>query len=72
MFTTFPQPYESVWAGLFDQILGTALLLLGIFAIGDDQNQARSESVQAFCTALLVVAIGMSFGYVTAFIFRAP
>jgi MIP family channel proteins len=63
-FTTFPQPYESVTSGFFDQVLGTSLLLLGIFAVADDKNQKKAVMVKGFSIALLVVVIGMAFGYV--------
>jgi MIP family channel proteins len=66
-FTTFPQSYESVWAGFFDQVLGTAILMLGIFAIGDEKNQKRPDWVQGFSVALLVVVIGMCFGFNTGY-----
>ncbi len=61
IFTTFPAFPELLSAGLLDQIIGTALLLLLIFAITDERNQAPG-SLGPLLTGLVVVAIGMSFG----------
>jgi glycerol uptake facilitator-like aquaporin len=41
IFATFPQSYLSTAGGLIDQILGTALLLLAISAIGDKLEQPQ-------------------------------
>ena len=38
IFSTYPQPYLSLGGGFVDQVVGTALLLLGIFAISDRRN----------------------------------
>lgn len=62
VFTTFPAFANLPSAGLFDQILGTALLLLLIFAVTDRRNLAPSNSIAPLVIGLIVVAIGMSFG----------
>jgi glycerol uptake facilitator protein len=61
IFTTFPAFPDIPAAGLFDQILGTALLLLLISAITDERNQPPSFA-GPILIGLVVVAIGMSFG----------
>lgn len=61
VFTTFPAFPAQPSAGLFDQIVGTALLLLLIFAITDERNQPP-ENLVPLMVGLVVVAIGMSFG----------
>ncbi len=61
VFTTFPAFPNSPMTGLFDQVLGTALLLLLIFAIVDDRN-IPSTDLWPVIVGLVVVAIGMSFG----------
>src|SRR5262249_12333553 len=38
IFATYPQSYLSTMGGLIDQIVGTALLMLVISAIGDARN----------------------------------
>jgi len=63
LFPTFPKSYISVWTALFDQILGTAVLLLIIFAMNDHDRCAFPSGSQPFIIALTIVAIGMSLGF---------
>jgi len=64
IFATYPQPFLSnVPGGLVDQVVGTALLLLLIFAIGDQRNQAPAPRLAPLFVGLLVVVIGMTFGF---------
>jgi glycerol uptake facilitator protein len=67
VFTTFPAFPEVFSAGLFDQILGTALLVGLIFAVVDPRNPVAAPNVSPpnlgpLIVGLIVVAIGMSFG----------
>ena len=62
VFTTFPAFPELLSAGLFDQILGTALLVGLIFAVIDPRNQAPIGNLAPIVVGLIVVAVGMSFG----------
>jgi MIP family channel proteins len=62
IFSTYPQPYLSIFGGLVDQIFGTAILLLVIMAIGDARNNAAGN-LGPIVVGLLVMAIGMSFGF---------
>ena len=62
VFTTFPAFPEMLSAGLLDQTLGTALLLLMIFAIIDERNQPPGANLVPVLVGAVVVAIGMSFG----------
>jgi glycerol uptake facilitator protein len=64
IFATFPAPYHgaSVVGPLIDQIIGTMLLVIAIFAIGDQLNQAPMANLGPFIVGLIVAAIGMSFG----------
>lgn len=61
IFTTFPRFPEVPLAGFFDQVIGTALLLLLIFAISDERNMLPGNLAPVL-VGLVVVAIGMSFG----------
>jgi glycerol uptake facilitator protein len=61
VFTTFPAFPEVMSAGLLDQVLGTALLLMLIFAITDERNQPPA-ALTPLMVGLVVVVIGMSFG----------
>jgi MIP family channel proteins len=62
IFATYPKPYLSTLGGLVDQVVGTALLVGCIFAIGDKRNMALPSWLIPVMVGLLVVAIGMAFG----------
>jgi glycerol uptake facilitator protein len=62
IFTTFPAFPNTPVAGFFDQVIGTALLMLLIFAVGDDWNMPPQANLGPLVIGLVVVAIGMSFG----------
>src|SRR5437763_392527 len=53
----------NVPGGLVDQVVGTALLMLVIFAIGDRRNSAPDAALAPVLVGLLVVLIGMTFGF---------
>ncbi|MEZ5403026.1 MAG: MIP/aquaporin family protein [Bryobacteraceae bacterium] len=61
VFTTFPAFPASPWPGLLDQVIGTALLLMLIFALTDENNQPPGNLTPVLI-GLVVVAIGMCFG----------
>lgn len=63
VFTTFPAFPDLPQAGFLDQVIGTALLLLLIFAITDERNVPAAGAILApILIGLVVVGIGMSFG----------
>jgi glycerol uptake facilitator protein len=62
VFTTFPAFPEALSAGLLDQTLGTALLLMMVLAITDERNQPPGANLTPVLIGAIVVAIGMSFG----------
>ena len=64
IFATFPAKYYNgnLLGPLFDQILGTFLLLLIIFAVVDKLNLSPGSNLGPFVIGLSVAAIGMSFG----------
>jgi glycerol uptake facilitator protein len=62
IFTTFPAFPNLPQAGFLDQLIGTALLLLLIFAITDEFNIPPGSNLAPLMVGLVVVAIGMSFG----------
>jgi glycerol uptake facilitator len=63
IFATFPAPYFSSPVGpLIDQIIGTALLVLLIFAVIDAFNTPVKANLAPLVVGLIVVGIGVSFG----------
>ena len=62
VFTTFPAFPELPQAGFLDQVIGTGLLVLLIFAITDEFNAPPGANMTPAMIGLVVVAIGMSFG----------
>ena len=61
IFTTFPAFPGAPLAGLLDQVIGTALLLLLVFAIIDERNQLPGW-LAPILIGLVVLGIGTSFG----------
>lgn len=62
VFTTFPAFPGLPQAGFLDQLIGTGLLVLMIFAITDEFNVPPGANLAPLLIGLVVVAIGMSFG----------
>ncbi len=63
IWATYPQEFLSLTGGLIDQIVGTALLVGCVFAIGDKRNLNAPAFVGAIGVGLLVLLIGMTFGF---------
>ncbi|MCI0420797.1 MAG: aquaporin family protein, partial [Acidobacteria bacterium] len=63
IFATYPQPFLSLAGGFIDQFIGTALLVLVVFAITDTRNSAPTGNMAPLLIGLLVVLIGMTFGF---------
>jgi MIP family channel proteins len=64
IWATYPSPHLSTLpGGLIDQVVGTALLMACIYAIGDARNIGAPSYLAPLCVGALVVLIGMTFGY---------
>ena len=61
IFATFPA-VPGFFPGFFDQVVGTALLLGMILAVGDKFNAPPGANLAPLMVGLIVVAIGISFG----------
>jgi MIP family channel proteins len=62
IFATYPQAWLSTFGGFVDQVVGTALLVGIVFAIGDKRNLAPAPSVAPIVVGLLVLVIGTAYG----------
>jgi glycerol uptake facilitator protein len=62
VFTTFPAFPNLPQTGFLDQVIGTGLLVLLVFAITDECNAPPGANLTPVLIGLVVVAIGMSFG----------
>jgi MIP family channel proteins len=64
IFATYPQPFLSTFPGGFvDQIVGTAILMGVILGIVDSRNASPPSGLVPVVVGLLVVGIGMTFGF---------
>ena len=64
IWATYPQPFLSAFPGGFvDQIVGTALLVAGIFGITDSRNSPAPAGLAPVVVGLLVLLIGATFGF---------
>jgi MIP family channel proteins len=64
IWATYPQPFLSVFpGGVIDQIVGTALLVAGIFGITDSRNSPAPAGLVPVVVGLLVLLIGATFGF---------
>ena len=69
LFRSFTHPGEGITPvhALFDQVILTALLMLGIFAVTEERNSmAPRGNTGALIIGLLVAIIGASAGYLEA------
>ena len=63
IFATFPAPYFHSWFGPFlDQVIGTGVLVLCIFAVTDEYNAPVHGNLAPVVVGFIVVAIGLSIG----------
>ena len=62
IFTTFPAERDQLMFGLFDQILGTFILLFLILCTIDHFKKVKAEHLIPLIIGLVVIVIGMSFG----------
>ncbi|XP_062998571.1 aquaporin-9 [Elgaria multicarinata webbii] len=60
IFATYPEGYLSLTNGLLDQVMSTAFLLLGIFAIFDADNLRVPKGLEPIAVGLLIVLLASS------------
>jgi len=62
IWATYPQEFLTLRGGLIDQAMGTALLVMMIFAMTDEQNLAPYPKISPITVGAVVFLIGMTFG----------
>jgi glycerol uptake facilitator protein len=66
VFATYPA-FNVTWRNVFSEVLGTAVLLLGVRALTDRKNAAPGGYVEPLALGALVWAIGLSLGAPTGY-----
>jgi glycerol uptake facilitator protein len=63
IFATFPAGYLGSWPGaVIDEVIGTGLLVMLIFALIDTMNQPPRANLAPIAVGFIVMVIGISFG----------
>lgn len=63
IFATYPAKHLTIVNGFFDQIIGTATLIVCILAIVDPYNNPIPQGLEAFTVGFVVLVIGLSMGF---------
>ncbi|XP_043934006.1 aquaporin-3-like [Protopterus annectens] len=62
IFATYPGEHLTTLNGFFDQLIGTAALIVCILAIVDPYNNPIPRHLEAFTVGFVVLVIGLSMG----------
>lgn len=62
VFTTFPAFPDIPLTGMLDQVVGTFILVLLVFALSDENNLPPRANLAPVLVGLIVIGIGMTFG----------
>lgn len=63
IFATYPSDHLTLINGFFDQLIGTAALIVCILAIIDPYNNPIPQGLEAFTVGFVVLVIGLSMGF---------
>ncbi|XP_034728501.1 aquaporin-3-like [Etheostoma cragini] len=63
IFATYPGEHLTLLNGFFDQMIGTAALIVCILAIVDPYNNPIPQGLEAFTVGFVVLCIGLSMGF---------
>ncbi|KPP68012.1 aquaporin-3-like [Scleropages formosus] len=63
IFATYPSKHLTLVNGFFDQMIGTAALIICILAIVDPYNNPIPRGLEAFTVGFVVLVIGLSMGF---------
>lgn len=63
IFSSFPKDFVSTGNALLDQVVGTALFVMGILATTDSHNMAVPQGLQPLFIGFSLAATALCFGY---------
>ncbi|KAI4875482.1 hypothetical protein NFI96_030046 [Prochilodus magdalenae] len=63
IFATYPNEHLSIVNGFFDQLIGTASLIVCVLAIVDPFNNPIPQGLEAFTVGFTVLVIGLAMGF---------
>ncbi|XP_072031604.1 aquaporin-10-like isoform X2 [Amphiura filiformis] len=63
IFGTYPQEFLSLGEGVFDQIVGTALLMGTIAAVTDERNHKPVKGMEPYIIGMILFGVGLAFGF---------
>ncbi|KAI9990958.1 hypothetical protein PInf_018576 [Phytophthora infestans] len=66
-FATYPSDNISNYTAFYTEVVGTGMLLLGIYAITDQRNRPAGPVGVPFAFCLLIMALGMCIGMNTGY-----
>ena len=67
IFSTYPNPHIDNFQAFIVEVVITAVLMMTIFAVGDDQNGAPKGHTSAILVGIVIAVIGASLGPLTGF-----
>lgn len=62
IFFTLPASYLSIQNGFLDQVMGTAILIICLLAIGDPRNNPVPRGLEPIAVGLLIICLGTTVG----------
>ncbi|KAI8626727.1 aquaporin-like protein [Xylariaceae sp. FL1651] len=62
-FFSSPPEWASMGTACFNQLVGSAVMTIAVFALGDDQNNPPGAGMHAFVLGLLVTTLKFTLGY---------
>ncbi|EEY55269.1 aquaporin, putative [Phytophthora infestans T30-4] len=66
-FSTYPSDNISNYTAFYTEFIGTAMLVLSIYAITDKRNRSAGPVGFPFAFCLMIMALGMAFGMNTGY-----
>ncbi|OTA82928.1 hypothetical protein M434DRAFT_400856 [Hypoxylon sp. CO27-5] len=62
-FFSTPKEWVSTGTAFFDQVVGSAIMMIAVFALGDDLNNPPGAGMHALVLGLLVTTLKFTLGY---------